>query len=739
MRGLVRPGAVGVLILFLLVIASGSIWRFAGPALSYGLTVELRTAPDRQGPISVERAIATDVLTKVLQQTAGAQWVIWRGSFEVPPAGVKGFRLTAKGGAQLFVDGLLALQATGGDAVARQVALDGGSHELALIYQHLEGAPAIELEWIDAQQRREFIPPASLAPQSMPRAAWYLRKHPHAIGITMAIAWIAVAAYLFGLFLGPSLLRFLELDGFFSDRPARLVLAFSVLLAAYPIWWGLSVSGYWAMDEISAGTVRYGMSVGYASGWYDKYPPFHYYVINLFLLPFFAADRLGLVSILDTTAYAVESGVVRALSLAMGIGSVALVYVCGAITFGKRQGVLAALVWTMALPFVYHGKLGTLDVPYTFWFALSLLFYIRIVQRGARRDYVLFATAAVLAVCTKDQAYGMYALPALHILIVTVRQHLGTPSPAAVLRAIFDRRLLVAVVWGVALFAIVHNLAFNLDGFRKHVEIITGVASEDYRVYDSGPVGQWRLFLDVAAQTAFCMSWPGALASIAGILLARGSDQRGYRWLALPALSYYVTFLAVVGYCYDRFLLPVCLVLSLFAGHSIARALEWRRERWHATAAVGLVFAYMCLRAASINLLMAADGREAAARWIRENVASEHSVAITGPQEYNPPVSGRMVRLIPTLHEMDESHPDYLIVNSGYRRRFVLGSLEGPFFAALESGKLPYRLVHRIKQPVGLAILTWEGPFRETAHVAHTSVNKLNPEILIYRRETTSP
>lgn len=341
--------------------------------------------------------------------------------------------------------------------------------------------------------------------------------------------------------------------------------------------------------------------------------------------------------------------------------------------------------------------------------------------------------------CTKDQAYGMYALPALHILIVTVRQHLGTPSPAAVLRAIFDRRLLVAVVWGVALFAIVHNLAFNLDGFRKHVEIITGVASEDYRVYDSGPVGQWRLFLDVAAQTAFCMSWPGALASIAGILLARGSDQRGYRWLALPALSYYVTFLAVVGYCYDRFLLPVCLVLSLFAGHSIARALEWRRERWHATAAVGLVFAYMCLRAASINLLMAADGREAAARWIRENVASEHSVAITGPQEYNPPVSGRMVRLIPTLHEMDESHPDYLIVNSGYRRRFVLESLEGPFFAALESGKLPYRLVHRIKQPVGLAILTWEGPFRETAHVAHTSVNKLNPEILIYRRETTSP
>ena len=213
LSALARPRAFGAIILFLLVIASALVGGSAGPALWYGLTVERRTAPDRPGPISVEPAVTTDVLTRVLQQAAGAQWVIWRGAFEVPPAGVKGFRLTAKGGAQLFVDGLLALQATGGDAVARQVSLDGGSHELVLIYQHLEGAPAIELEWINAEQRREIMPGASLAPQSMPRAAWYLRKRPKTVGIAMATAWVVVGAYLLGVFLGPFVLRFLELEG----------------------------------------------------------------------------------------------------------------------------------------------------------------------------------------------------------------------------------------------------------------------------------------------------------------------------------------------------------------------------------------------------------------------------------------------------------------------------------------------------------------------------------------------
>ena len=202
----------------------------------------------------------------------------------------------------------------------------------------------------------------------------------------------------------------------------------------------------------------------------------------------------------------------------------------------------------------------------------------------------------------------------------------------------------------------------------------------------------------------------------------------------------YVTFLAVVGYCYDRFLLPVCLVLSLFAGHSIARALEWRRERWHATVAVGLVFAYMCLRAASINLLMAADGREAAApmdsRERRVRALGRHhrapgiQPAGERPNGQADPDAARDGRVTSRLLDCEQR------VSTSIRAGVSRGSV---FRGCSRSGKLPYRLVHRVKQPVALAILTWEGPFRETAHVAHTSVNKLNPEILIYRRETTSP
>jgi hypothetical protein len=384
---------------------------------------------------------------------------------------------------------------------------------------------------------------------------------------------------------------------------------------------------------------------------------------------------------------------------------------------------------------VYHAKVGTLDVPYTFWFALSLLCYIRIVQRGALRDYLLFATAAILAICTKDQAYGLYALPAVHIVLLTVRRRMASSDGTRIWQAVVDRRLLLALSWGIVLFAVVHNFAFNLEGFRQHVETITGGASQAYRYFENTPSGQWGLARDVADQLVFSFSWPATLAAIAGIILPlrRASGVSRHAWLLLPALSYYVTFLAVVGYCYDRFLLPVCLVLSLFAGRAAAMALDRPRQRL-TVAIVGVALVFMSLRAGSVNMLMAADGRQASSRWIRDHVPREASIGLTAAVEYFPAVKQSTVFLRPSLEEFERVRPDYVLVNAQFSRRWEAGTGEARWFAALTSGELPYRLVHRVKEPVPLAILTWERQFSETSLVGYTSVNKLNPEILIYQR-----
>ncbi len=160
----------------------------------------------------------------------------------------------------------------------------------------------------------------------------------------------------------------------------------------------------------------------------------------------------------------------------------------------------------------------------------------------------------------------------------------------------------------------------------------------------------------------------------------------------------------------------------------------WPQRRRFVVATVAVALAYATLRAASVNLLMAADGRDEAARWLRANVTAQELVGTAGPQEYHPPVAGRLVHLIPTIEEIERAQPDYLVVNTGYRRRFRRETLEGPAFFGLEEGRLPYRVVHRVKHRVPLAILSLEAPFREGTHISHTSLNKINPELLIYKR-----
>ena len=72
----------------------------------------------------------------------------------------------------------------------------------------------------------------------------------------------------------------------------------------------------------------------------------------------------------------------RVLSLAMSLGVLIVVYRCGRELGDPLAGVLAAALLAFSVPFVYYAKTANLDVPYLFWFALSLLFFLRALRRA---------------------------------------------------------------------------------------------------------------------------------------------------------------------------------------------------------------------------------------------------------------------------------------------------------------------------------------------------------------------
>ena len=198
-------------------------------------------------------------------------------------------------------------------------------------------------------------------------------------------------------------------------RPVLAILALSLLLAGHGMSWGLP--GGWAQDEIGNTDITGGLARWFVGGWYHRYPPLHFYLLALVHLPLIAADRLDMIDFWSPTGLGQAARMGRALTVAMSVGTAALVYLIGRTTLSIRVAVLASLWWVLVLTVAYYGKVTNLDMPYTFWFAVSLLGYVRALKGNAVSDYVLFAAGAAAAVCTKDQAYGLYLFPIIHLTV----------------------------------------------------------------------------------------------------------------------------------------------------------------------------------------------------------------------------------------------------------------------------------------------------------------------------------
>src|SRR4029078_8907611 len=102
-------------------------------------------------------------------------------------------------------------------------------------------------------------------------------------------------------------------------------------------------------------------------------------------------------------------------------------------------------------------------------------------QRPRTWDYVGFAATATLSVCTKDQAYGLFALAPLVIVYEHWRANRRDRTPHPIVGALVNGPMIAATLTAVALFALIHNLLFNSTGFVEHVRFITGPGSVLYR------------------------------------------------------------------------------------------------------------------------------------------------------------------------------------------------------------------------------------------------------------------
>lgn len=511
-----------------------------------------------------------------------------------------------------------------------------------------------------------------------------------------------------------------------------LILALCVLVYLPGIWWGLPSSRGWAPDEVLPADVRAGTQQYFSSGWHRHYPPLQFYLLAMAAAPFRALAQPAGPSPAIDHFWLFLAG--RALTLLMALGMLVAVYQASRERDGSAAAPWAVLAAGLMPPLAYYAKIANLDVPYLMWFAFSMRYYLRLRQVPTERDLYGFAATAALAVCTKDQAYGFYVLPVAAVTARYWKHTQRSPRPEVPPRRI---ALAGAAFIGIAVFALVHNLAFNLDGFREHVRVMVGPASVPYRMFGRDWQGQLGLLTLAILQLRWVLGWPAAVGVCAGLWYEAGLKDRGrLLWLLLPAVSYYLSFLSVVGYLFDRFLLGAGLLLALPAGHWLGHIWAakprpaWRRPLVLAGAGFALA------TSVAVSTLMIIDGRYAAERWLRTGVPAGATIVGIRYPEYLPrPEQGSWDMLEGGIADLKTRSPDYVIVNEDFVRRFPPGSEQGALVEGLVSGNLGYRRVFETRvRPLWLP-LSLESWYRKLGDDKYTNLDKISPAIAVYRRE----
>jgi len=226
--------------------------------------------------------------------------------------------------------------------------------------------------------------------------------------------------------------------------------------------------------------------------------------------------------------------------------------------------------------------------------------------------------------------------------------------------------------------------------------------------------------------------WPAWIVCVAGLVSSLANPRRDRLLLALlvPAASYYCFYVAVILYVYDRFLIPMCIILALFGGPVLDTLWNARRPlRPVGAALAALTLVYTLLYASAVDRAMASDARYAAEQWFEQHVAPEASVLLVGYTKYLPRIRtpGTVDTGTASLSDLARSTPDYVVTIDTWRPDgFLTNPTAREFFARLEDGTAGYSPAYSYKADIG-----WPGL---DIALGDTNLAKINPRVTIFER-----
>ena len=239
----------------------------------------------------------------------------------------------------------------------------------------------------------------------------------------------------------------------------------------------------------------------------------------------------------------------RVISVFFGLGGVALVYATGAMLYGRRVGIIAALILALMPYHVIVTRQALLDGPETTLFLLSMYLMSRFARGGDSRWFYAAAFATGLTVLAKETA----------VLIVPVAIAFMLLAPE--IRIGFRRLAL-----GFGLFV----MAFAPYPMAIMIGKGTG-AAQSFLLWQvlRQPNHTWTFYGDVVPGAVGPIVFLIALAGLAyAVRRGRWEDRLLISWIAVPVAFFELW--PVKGY---QYLLPIAPAIAILVGLAFDKAL----------------------------------------------------------------------------------------------------------------------------------------------------------------------
>jgi len=231
----------------------------------------------------------------------------------------------------------------------------------------------------------------------------------------------------------------------YCSRCLVWIILLSFCLNVPGISWGLPNTIGWAADELVPSKVMHGLNHWFSGGWRTQYPPLHFYLLALTYSPFLFVNKLYSIPELETSVLFYAG---RSLSLAMAVGLLIVVYRIGCELYDKRTALYPVLIMALSPVIVYYSKIANLDIPLLFWFSLSLLYLLKLLKDHRLKYYLLFTVTATFALCTKDQAYAVYAPIPLMVIFSHYVFSKNLDTEPSLLRSTINHRNVLSLLLG---------------------------------------------------------------------------------------------------------------------------------------------------------------------------------------------------------------------------------------------------------------------------------------------------